>query len=553
MASLADIVANIKDTNDLLKDNVAAQQRVFDLMDDAARKEKEARMDDLQSTKASKTKAVRGGASGFSGSFKEGLGLGSAFGAASSLIGGLLGKLTIPLLAAAAYAFDQIAFKGAGLKNIKEWGKNLITGIIDKLDFLNIFSDKEQTDIATSIIKAAGPALLVGLFSKKAGLAVFIGGLFANYVFDKVFTDEQKKEMEESFNEGVKSMLGIDVTNAFLFKLGVGLAGLFGLPLILGTLSFALTGVTGLFTATGKGGAKMKLLPRLLKNFRRGFLGKFGVGLALFSLGEMIGDAAEDATDGTVKSDAVQNVINAAIIGSMFGLRGALIAAIGAVALESFKYLTGKVRAARSKEKDQAQLDVLAAKAKLDFMIDNGTAEDIKLAKQAYGKALNARKKQFMITPNKFKDYTVEEREAILGTSFKNGQADFIAEGFNKFKSNIGESGSLASQYYTGIGDDNLNPYDMTNKAEQDRFRALQAAAKAAKAARDAKGIDRDMFVPGLEGGNFTGAPVVLQQSSQSGSNNTTAVTILSDNKSLFSSDAALAGVMSSGDIKVYA
>ena len=551
MASLADIVANIKDTNDLLKDNVAAQQRVFDIMDDAARKEKEARMDDLQSTK--KTKAVRGGASGFGGSFKEGLGLGSAFGAASSLIGGLLGKLTLPLLAAAAYAFDQIAFDGAGLKNIKDWGKNLITGIIDKLDFLNIFSDKEQTDIATSIIKAAGPALLVGLFSKKAGLAVFIGGLFANYVFDKVFTDEQKKEMEESFNEGVKSMLGIDVTNAFLFKLGVGLAGLFGLPLILGTLSFALTGVTGLFTATGKGGAKMKLLPRLLKNFRRGFLGKFGVGLALFSLGEMIGDAAEDATDGTVKSDAVQNVINAAIIGSMFGLRGALIAAIGAVALESFKYLTGKVRAARSKEKDQAQLDVLAAKAKLDFMIDNGTAEDIKLAKQAYGKALNARKKQFMITPNKFKDYTVEEREAILGTSFKNGQADFIAEGFNKFKSNIGESGSLASQYYTGIGDDNLNPYDMTNKAEQDRFRALQAAAKAAKAARDAKGIDRDMFVPGLEGGNFTGAPVVLQQSSQSGSNNTTAVTILSDNKSLFSSDAALAGVMSSGDIKVYA
>ena len=189
----------------------------------------------------------------------------------------------------------------------------------------------------------------------------------------------------------------------------------------------------------------------------------------------------------------------------------------------------------------------------ISILTSKPNLKDIKLAKQAYGKALNARKKQFMITPNKFKDYTVEEREAILGTSFKNGQADFIAEGFNKFKSNIGESGSLASQYYTGIGDDNLNPYDMTNKAEQDRFRALQAAAKAAKAARDAKGIDRDMFVPGLEGGNFTGAPVVLQQSSQSGSNNTTAVTILSDNKSLFSSDAALAGVMSSGDIKVYA
>ena len=553
MASLADIVANIKDTNDLLKDNVAAQQRVFDLMDDAARKDKEARMDALQSTK--KTKAVRSGASGFGGSFKEGLGLGTAFGAASSLIGGLLGKLTLPLLAAAAYAFDQIAFDGAGLKNIKDWGKNLITGIIDKLDFLNIFSDKEQTDIATSIIKAAGPALLVGLFSKKAGLAVFIGGLFANYVFDKVFTDEQKKEMEESFNKGVKSMLGIDVTNAFLFKLGVGMAGLFGLPLILGALSFALTGVTGLFTGTGKGGPKMKLLPRLKKTFRRGFLGKFGVGLALFSLGEMIGDAAEDATDGTVKSDAVQNVINAAIIGSMFGLRGALIAAIGAVALEGFKYLTNKVREARSKEKDKAQLDVLAAKAELDFMMDSGTAGDIKLAKQAYGKALNARKKQFMKTPNRFKDYTVEEREAILGTSFKNGQADFIAEGFNQFKSNIGESGSLASRYYTGNNDDSMNPYDATNLAEEARFKALQRAAKAAQAARIDKENFRPNFVPGLEGGNFTGAgaPVVLQQSSQSGSNNTTAVTILSDNKSLFSSDAALAGVMSSGDIKVYA
>ena len=127
MASLADIVASIKDTNDLLTDNVKAQQRVADGLAEATRKDNEARMDALQSTK--KTKAVRGGGSkGFGASFKEGLGLGSAFGAASSLIGGLLGKLTLPLLAAAAYAFDQLAFGGAGLRwdNVQKFPANSV-------------------------------------------------------------------------------------------------------------------------------------------------------------------------------------------------------------------------------------------------------------------------------------------------------------------------------------------------------------------------------------------------------------------------------------------
>ena len=533
MASLADIVASIKDTNDLLTDNVKAQQRVFNIMDDAARKDKEARMDALQSTK--KTKAVRGGASGFGGSFKEGLGLGTAFGAASSLIGGLLGKLTLPLLAAAAYAFDQIAFDGAGLKNIKDWGKNLITGIIEKLDFLNIFSDKEQTDIATSIIKAAGPALLVGLFSRKAGLAVFIGGLFANYVFDKVFTNEQKKEMEGSFNEGVKSMLGIDVTNAFLFKVGVGIAGLFGLPLILGALSFGLTGVAGLFSGTGKGGPKkMKLLPRLLKNFKRGFLGKFGAGLALFSMGEMIGDATEKATGDAVSADAVQNIMNAAIIGSCFGRKGLLLAAIGAIAVEGFKYLIGKARENRAAVKSRLEADMRLAQDELRMAMDTGDDAEILAAKRRLRQAkINLREeaRRTAQVPHAENEFSLAERMSLIGTGFRNGKADFLAEGYSTVD---GKGNVVEVPIYTGsAGQSNLNPYDPSSP-EYNKFRK---AADAAAKARSTAGDDRQFINPqnNPAQGNEVIMPISMQ-TSQSG--NTTAVTILSDNKSLKSNDS---------------
>ena len=535
MASLADIVASIKDTNDLLTDNVKAQQRVFDIMDDAARKDKEARMDALQSTK--KTKAVRGGG-GFGASFKEGLGMGTAFGAASSLIGGLLGKLAIPLLAAAAYAFDQINFDGAGLKSIKEWGKNLITGIIDKLDFLNIFSDKEQTDIATSIIKAAGPALLVGLFSKKAGLAVFIGGLFANYVFDKVFTDDQKKEMEGSFNEGVKSMLGIDVTNAFLFKVGVGLAGLFGLPLILGAMSFALTGVAGLFSGTGKGGTKkMKLLPRLLKNFRRGFLGKFGAGLALFSMGEMIGDATEKATGDAVSADAVQNIMNAAIIGSFFGWKGLLIAAIGAIAIEGFKYLIGKARENRAQIKSQLEADIGLAQAEVGMAMDTGDDAEIKAAKRRLRQAkIKLREEAYRTSQltNAENEFSLAERMSLIGTGFRNGKADFLAEGYSKVDA---EGNVVNIPIYTGqLGQANLNPYER-NSPEYEKFRAAAEAAVGARfnATKDTRQWVNPQNNP--KQGNEVILPISMQ-TSQSG--NTTAVTILSDNGSFYTIDTGL-------------
>ena len=541
MASLADIVASIKDTNDLLTDNVKAQQRVFDIMDDAARKDKEARMDALQSTK--KTKAVRGGG-GFGASFKDGLGMGTAFGAASSLIGGLLGKLTIPLLAAAAYAFDQIAFGGEGLKGIKEWGKNLIAGVIDKLDFMDLLDDKQNSDIAKSIMKAAGPALVVALFSKKAGLITFIGSLFGNFIFDKVFPEgsETRTKMETEYNKGFQSMFGLDVLNSTLFKIGAAIGGFFGLQLIGSAISLAFTGGMYNLGYLLSGGPKSKksvpMSDTNQKKFRGAFGSRLGIGMIMFAVGGQIADYISNALNGAVESSKVESIINDSILLSLVNKRAAIYLAIVRTALAAFDAVLAIITGKEVTKKET--LKSLSAVAESKLRLSEANKGDVGAAQAELAAAKEAEFKQFMKLANQYgsnrdmqtqlnKVYTLEDKRRILGTGFNQADGtDFLSESAGKRFLGL-EPTTNPFKIKAYKDDSELNPYG-PNDPMREKFRL-----EANKRSRDLGLITSSSVIPNdnVNGTNGQNVSAQVNQSNMQAN----AYTFLGDNRNLVTAE----------------
>ena len=540
MASLADIVASIKDTNDLLTDNVKAQQRVADGLAEATRKDNEARMDALQSTK--KTKAVRGGGSkGFGASFKEGLGLGSAFGAASSLIGGLLGKLTLPLLAAAAYAFDQLAFGGAGLRFLVTWGRGLIEGILKKLDFMDIL---DTEGIAKSIMAAAGPALIVGLFSKKAGLLLFIGGLFADFAFNKIFPEgsPEREKMETEFNKGIQSVFGVDILNSTLFKIGSGLAGLLGLRLFMGAISLAFTGFVGLFSLgsggkRGKPGGKLK--SGLANSFRGGFIAKFGAGLILYSMGETIADYISNATNNAVESSKVEHIINDSLLLSLVSKRAAIYLAIVRTALAGFDAVLGIITGKEIKTKETLKSKTAIAQSRLKLA--EASKGDVAAAQAELDAAKEAEFKEFMKLADPYgsnrdmqtqlnKVYSLEDKRRILGTGFNQADGtDFFSESAGKRFLGL-EPTLNPLKSYAYREDSKLNPY-APNDVMREKFRI-----EANKRSRAEGLITSSNVTPNT---NETSGQAVVVPVIQAGSTTQqNAYTFLTDNNKLNSTDS---------------
>ena len=477
MASLADIVKGIQETNELLTSNVKAQEKVQSLMADRDRDADAARMDALGASKKTPTKATR--PKGFKANFKQssGLtGLGKVLGGvgnfASDLMGGILGKLALPIIIAAGVAFDQIVLDGKGMKKLKAWGSSIIAGIMDKLDFLDIIPDDDLLKVASSIMSAAGAGLLVALLSPKLGLMVFAGKLFADYAFDKIFTTAQQEKMKTSFHKGIQDTLGLDISEASLFKLGAGIAGLFGFGLLRSALAMAFTGVAAGGAAGGpKGGATVgrnskgqftKLNPKFASKFRLGFGGRLGLGLMMMSMGEQVGNyigGALGAPDAI--SEVIGDSLSAAAIGFMIaGPYGALILGMGALAVAGFKAIDKWVDARRLAVKADLQKELDAAQ----FLVDNpgfATEEEQHLNKRKL-KLAQFRKKENMNREQQLMGsgtYSLAERIADVGTGFRDGVPDFIT--------NKGE-------LYKGIND-RFNPYD--RDTEETQFRKFQAAA----------------------------------------------------------------------------
>lgn len=478
MASLADIVKGIQETNELLTSNVKAQEKIQSLMADRDRDADAARMDALGASKKTPTKATR--PKGFKANFKQssGLtGLGKVLGGvgnfASDLMGGILGKLALPIIIAAGVAFDQLVLDGKGMKKLKAWGSSIIAGIMDKLDFLDIIPDDDLLKVASSIMSAAGAGLLVALLSPQLGLMVFAGKLFADYAFDKIFTTAQQEKMKTSFHKGIQDTLGLDISEASLFKLGAGIAGLFGFGLLRSALAMAFTGVAAGGAAGGpKGGATVgrnskgqftKLNPKFASKFRLGFGGRLGLGLMMMSMGEQVGNyigGALGAPDAI--SEVIGDSLSAAAIGFMIaGPYGALILGMGALAVAGFKAIDAWVDKRRDAVKKDLAKEIAVAQFEVDAAAPGSEEERLakkRLKKKKYNQLANILREGQLVGGTK---YSIAERIAAMGTGFRDdGTGDFV--------SNRGET-------YKGIND-RLNPYNIGT--ENDLFRSFKKAAQ---------------------------------------------------------------------------
>jgi|TARA_B110000211_G_C14068653_1_gene548882 hypothetical protein len=524
MASLADIVKGIQETNELLTSNVKAQEKVQSLMADRDRDADAARMDALGATKKTSTKATR--PRGFKANFKQssGLtGLGKALGGAgnfaSDLMGGILGKLALPIIIAAGVAFDQIVLDGKGMKKLKAWGSSIIAGIMDKLDFLNIIPDDDLLKVASSIMSAAGAGLLVALLSPKLGLMVFAGKLFADYAFDKIFTPAQQEDMKTSFNKGIQDTLGLDISEASLFKLGAGIAGLFGFGLLRSALAMAFTGVAAGGAAGGpKGGATVgrnskgqftKLNPKFASKFRLGFGGRLGLGLMMTSMGEQVGNYIGGAMGSEAIGDVVGKTLNAAAIGFMLaGPYGALIGALGTLAVVGFNKVQAWIDVKQNELNAKHLEEAMAIEAALQNTRGNSEAARFERARLNRLKSQNATAQAF--EANRMAELGNDEQQTSLANRLATfrvgfsaaGVPDFFREGIRK-----GDSG----RFYTGEGDDKMNPYK--KDSEQALFDAFKKAAFAATLKREQN--FQDSQGPRGPKDEF-GAPIIVDASNKS-------------------------------------
>ena len=546
MASLADIVKGIQETNELLTSNVKAQEKVQSLMAERDRDAAAARMDALGASK--NTKAIR--PRGFKANFKQssGLtGLGNALGSgknfASDLIGGILGKLALPIIAAAGIAFDQIVLDGKGIKKIKEWGTSIVSKIVDKLDFMNAIPEERLNDAAKSIVSAAGLGLLTALISPKLGLMVFAGKLFADYAFDKIFTPAKQEEMKTTFNKGIQDTLGIDISEASLFKLGAGIAGLFGLSLLRNALSMAFTGVAAAAVTGGpRGGATVgrnskgqftKLQPKFATKFRLGFGSRLGLGLMMVSLGEQVGNYIGNAIGAPdAIKEVIGNTLSAAAIGFMLaGPYGALIAALGTLAVIGFSKVKEWIQNKQNKLNEGLAIEEARIKAELEAAQAAGEIERFKQLQRRLSQNQTTQVNEanrMAEVGNDESQLELAKRLALFRVGFKGPNMtnpDFFREGIRK-----GDSG----KFYTGgllMGDDKMNPY------KKDSEKALFNAFK--KAAFDAAIARGELFgdSQGARGPkDELGAPVIVAPSN-SGNTNTNVTTVVSGNSGLNTMD----------------
>lgn len=322
MASLSDIVKEIQSTNDLLIDNVAAQKRVFDLMDDAARQDQKDRMDAIAASKKGSVTATKSGGGmprGFGKGFKQGFGgglLGGIFSALFSAGSGLLGVIT----GAIGLALGTLLVPASAIILLTKFGEDLIVALIKKLDPNNVvIDDADRKYFANGVVKALIVGIGLAMFNKTLGFAAFLG-LLITTAFTTGMTEEKRKEFKKDILDGAGEKFGITFSRKNMMEIGGILASLASFAMIKSLFRTAIFGA-GAGASSGVGGALAAARnSKVLGFIRAGFLGRFGVGTILFAIGDTIGEAIAEFTGSPELGKAITGGVYGVGIAAMLGL-----------------------------------------------------------------------------------------------------------------------------------------------------------------------------------------------------------------------------------------
>ena len=322
MASLSDIVKEIQSTNDLLMDNVAAQKRVFDLMDDAARQDQKDRMDAIAASKKGSVTATKSGGGmtrGFGAGFKKGIGgglLGGIFNALFSAGSGLLGVIT----GAIGVALGTLLIPAAAIILLTKFGEDLIVGLIEKLDPNNVvIDDADRKYFANGVVKALVVGIGLAMFNKTLGFAAFLG-LLITTAFTTGMTEEKRKEFKKDILAGAGEKFGITFSKENMMQIGGILASLASFAMIKSLFRTAIFGASA-GASSGVGGALAAARnSKVLGFIRAGFLGRFGVGTILFAIGDTLGEAVGELTGSPELGKAITGGVYGVGLAAMLGL-----------------------------------------------------------------------------------------------------------------------------------------------------------------------------------------------------------------------------------------
>ena len=328
MASLADIVKGVQETNNLLMTNVEAQKRVNQMMIDSQRDADAAKMDALAASKKTMSRPAGGKSGmpkGFGAGFKQGMGGGLIGGIISSLFAagsGLLGVITGGI----GLALGTLVLPLAAIALIAKFGEGLVLKLLEGLDPNNVVLDDESKKIfAQGAVKSLVIGIGLAILSKPLGIAVFLAGLIVS-AFKAGMTPDQRASFEKDIFDGALKKFGITFSKENMMWIGSTIAGLVGFGMIKRLLIGSIFGGGG-----PKGAAKSG---KIFGFLRAGFLLKASAGMILGAMGEALGDAVATITGSQALGNMVTGAAGGAALAMMLGLgpQGILFAAIIGVA-----------------------------------------------------------------------------------------------------------------------------------------------------------------------------------------------------------------------------
>ena len=385
---LADVNQTLLEQNKTLGNTNSLIKKMVDEAVKARKAAKDASGDNEENRREKEKKADKvSGPLGFGAGLKSGIisgldigGLGSKLaGFASSSLKLALGGTTIAAVAGMAGKFIGRAGARGGLGFLfGKFGEDVIKWGFDSIDPNDMLDQSTKNTISKSLSGATSTALYGSIFGKKAAIAGFAGSLIGDLINGALSPDAKQATIKAfGMDTGLK-------TEDFV-SYGSMIGMFFGPGLISSAINMSLTGSpNGATVGRNAKGQFTKLSPNILSGFRRNFMGKSGLAVAIMGAGTLIGSVIGDATGSQTASDVAGWVTNGMALGSMFGPTGLVVGALAGLAVAGGSLLLDYMKDARDKNHNAIKKTIAEAEAEADELLAKG---DIEGASKAMAKA----------------------------------------------------------------------------------------------------------------------------------------------------------------------
>ena len=381
---LADVNQTLLEQNKTLGNTNSLIKKMVDEAVKARKAAKDASGDDEENRREQKKKADKvSGPLGFGAGLKSGIasgldigGLGSKLaGFASSALKLALGGTTIAAVAGMAGKFIGRAGARGGLGFlVGKFGDDVIKRVFDSIDPNDMLDQSTKNTISKSLSGATSTALYGSIFGKKAAIAGFAGSLIGDLINGALSPDAKQATIKAfGMDTGLK-------TEDFI-SYGSMIGAFFGPELISSAIDMTLNGGSDVVNGSrGRGRRTRRLSPNILSGFRRNFMGKSGLAVAIMGAGTLIGSVIGDATGSQTASDVAGWVTNGMSVGAMFGPTGLVVGALAGLAVGGGSLLLDYLKDAGDRNRVASEKRIAEATAEADKLLNEGNAPAAQIA-----------------------------------------------------------------------------------------------------------------------------------------------------------------------------